>query len=122
RWLSRHRCAVQTAGRGNGPGEAAGLAAPDPAAHARTRDVRAHLALLLAERHRAAGGRTGPDADQPLSLGRAARGRALEEGVSGDGSQCEGGLRSQGEAVLAQVGGSKLNGLMSGITRVILRP
>src|SRR5262249_34038149 len=76
----------------NGPGEAADFAAPDPAAHARARDVRAHLALYLAERHRATGGGAGADADQPLSLGCASRGRAPEAGVSGDGSRCEEGL------------------------------
>src|SRR5262249_32919715 len=68
-----------------------GLAAPDPAAHARARDVRAHLALHLAERHRTAGGGAGADVDQPLPLVCASRGCAPEAGMSGYRNVCKGG-------------------------------
>ena len=52
RRLSRHRRALQAAGRGDGSQEAGGNAAPDPAARARARQVRSHLPVRLAQRHR----------------------------------------------------------------------
>ena len=80
RRLSRHRRALQAAGRGDRSQQARGDAAPDPAAGARARQVWPDLPVRLAQWRGPARRRAGVDADRPLPVvGAARRGAAQEE-------------------------------------------
>src|SRR5207237_1582518 len=65
--------ALRETAAGDGPQEARGAAAPDPAHPGRSRDLRADLGERLHPRLRAARGGSGAHADPRLPLLRAAR-------------------------------------------------